>query len=314
MSTTESTTRILLDRSIFNGKDFAELKAIPFKALDSAGVLHVHVTPMLVAETLGLWLRDGSTVEVREHLQFISRITKKRWFNDNFAIFKDELCAKTLRSDYHLLPKETQAIWQQEISAIVAGGTARDKLTQRVREKVQKEQTRARNLREIGKRVRADIATKFRMARPDAKLSQVDVREAWNIVSQNNLDEFGKGLIVRRPLYRAGRREMAITRWLQQKERCPYFTDWVKGLLYMQFYAGRHQSSPLDENAQADIQHLIYLRHADVMVSEEKGFMRQAFVDLYESQGKQYWNVADLENFVTERSQLCEKEVIGSPN
>ena len=57
-----------------------------------------------------------------------------------------------------------------------------------------------------------------------------------------------------------------------------------------------YSNSKIDEHSQADIQYLIYLEHADVLVSEEKAFMRQAFMDLYQESGKQYWTLDELES------------------
>jgi len=122
------------------------------------------------------------------------------------------------------------------------------------------------------------------------------MNEAWANVLHRQLDSFGRDLIVRKHLYLAGRRGVAIKTWTETRERCPFFTGWVKGLLYTQFYAAYYSNLQIDEHSQADIQHLIYLERADVLVSEDRKFMRQAFLDLYQREGKQYWTLDDLES------------------
>lgn len=285
--------RILLDRSACSGPQFQKLKMALLTTVPRFG--EVLVTPMLLAETLGLWHSNPRSPEAGEHLRFILEIGSGRWFEDPFSIFKMELCAHTLPDRHYLLPKPSQDIWEQNIRAVIAGGAARPGMLQRVNAGVQKERERAAKLRKIGVKIRNEVARQFRTINPGKKLSDVDVKEAWASMLQTQLNRFGEGLIVRKRLYQAGRKSDALRTWGNTKDRCPYFTNWVKGLLYTQFYAAYYSNSKIDEHSQADIQHLIYLEHADVLVSEEKAFMRQAFMDLYQESGKQYWTLDELE-------------------
>lgn len=289
--------RILLDRSACSGPKFQKLKGVLSSTIPRFG--EVLVTPMLLAETIGLWHSNPKSSEAGAHLQFILEIGSRRWLNDPFSIFKMELCAHTLPDRYYLLPESSQRIWEQNIRAVIAGGTTRPGVLEKVNAGVQKERERAAKLRKIGVNIRHEIAQQFKAINPSKKPSDVDAKEAWTSMLRAQLDRFGEGLIVRKHLYQAGRRSVALRTWSNTKDHCPYFTNWVKGLLYVQFYAAFYSNSKIDEHSQADIQHLIYLEHADVLVSEEKAFMRQAFMDLYQESGKQYWTLDELERWAS---------------
>ena len=290
----EKKYRILLDRSAFTKEErFKQLQGALAVLVPAAA--DVFVTPRLLAETLALWHQNHQSKEAREHLQFILKIGDPHWFDEPVEIAKLELSAHTLPERYYFLPSADKRKWEQNIRGVIAGGTAHPGVLERVNVGVQKEKERAVKLRKIGVRIREDVSHQFKAANPGKKLSEVDVKGAWDSILQTQLDRFGEGLIVRKHVYRAGRRSMALRRWANERERCPYFTAWAKGLLYLQFYAARYPNMKIDEHGQADIEHLMYLEHADVMVSEETTFLRQAFLDLYEHRGKRYWTLDELE-------------------
>ncbi len=290
--------RILLDRSAFTTVErFKILQGVLAAHVPAAA--DVFVTPRLLAETLALWHQNHQSKEAREHLQFILKIGDPHWFDEPVEIAKLELSAHTLPDKYYFLSLVDKRKWEQNIEGVIAGGTARPAVMERVNVGVQKEKERAYKLRKIGVRIREDVSHQFKAANPGKKLSEVDIKGAWGSILQTQLDRFGEGLIVRKHVYRAGRRSMAMKKWANERERCPYFTAWAKGLLYIQFYAARYPNLKIDEHGQADIEHLMYLEHADVMVSEETTFLRQAFLDLYEHRGKQYWSLAELEQWAS---------------
>lgn len=312
----EKKYRILLDRSAFTTAErFKRLQGV-LTALAPAAA-EVFVTPRLLAETLALWHQNPQSKEVREHLQFILKIGNSHWFDEPIEIAKLELSAHTLPDKYYFLSPVDKRKWEQNIQGVIAGGTARPAIMERVNVGVQKEKERAAKLRKIGVRIREDVSRRFKDANPCKKLSEVDVKGDWDAILQTQLDRFGEGLIIRKHAYLAGRRSIALGRWANERERCPYFTAWAKGLLYLQFYAARYPNLKIDEHGQADIEHLMYLEHADVIVSQELTFLRQAFLDLYEQRGKRYWTLDEFEHqpagTVFQQSEL-DHNVVRHPN
>jgi hypothetical protein len=57
-------------------------------------------------------------------------------------------------------------------------------------------------------------------------------------------------------------------------------------MLYMTYYAMTKPNAPIDLNAQADLNVMAHLIQGDVLVSNEKGFLRTAFDDLWKPRGK----------------------------
>ena len=75
-------------------------------------------------------------------------------------------------------------------------------------------------------------------------------------------------------------------RWSRNKHDFPYFTTFVENMLYIAFYAMTRPRDRIDLNAQADLDLMTHLLHADALVSNEQGFLRKAFDDLWRPRGK----------------------------
>ena len=302
----KSKNRILLDRSTFTtASRYEKLKSVLAAVLpQNAEVL---VTPRLLSETLAVWHDNPRSAEAREHLQFILRIGNPRWFNEPVEIAKLELCAHTLPDKYYFFPPSIQRSLEQNIKALIGGGTARPEVMQRVRLGVQKDRERANKLRKRGVKIQYEEPRKFKIENPGKKPSEVNVKDAWDFELRTRLARVGEDAIVQKRIYQAGRRGIALKTWTGHKERCPFFTAWVQGILYSDFYAAHYPNSAIDKHAQADIEHLLYLEQADVLVSEDRKFMRQAFLDLYKERGKQYWTLDELDQWARERSVKVEQ-------
>ncbi len=82
------------------------------------------------------------------------------------------------------------------------------------------------------------------------------------------------------------RARVVSNRWARSKEGYPFFTACMIGMLYMGQYAMTQADKAIDLNAQADLFLMTHLLHSDVLVSNETGFLRQAFNDLWRPWGK----------------------------
>jgi hypothetical protein len=75
-------------------------------------------------------------------------------------------------------------------------------------------------------------------------------------------------------------------RWARNKSFYPYFTEFVYDMLYIAYYAMTKPNAAIDLNAQADLNVMAHLLHAEVLVSNEKGFLRTAFDEIWKPRGK----------------------------
>jgi len=245
---------------------------------------------MLLEETMGLWLRNGNSQEFRRHVDFIFRITDVPLFDDNFSIFHKELKLFPNIGKYWFMDKHQEARIRNHVSLITQGKMPRRKDIQPALDGIAKNREKVRNMRSLGIRMRADISGKLKAL--GAKYSQIT--ETWDMLRDKNLEKFGSDLLKKNRFHTPLFRWLALKRWLKH---APYFRDWACGILYMQNYAMRYPNLKIDEHAQSDIQQLLYLRQVDAIVSEEEAFMKQAWEDLYKSQGKLYLKIAQLSSF-----------------
>ncbi len=87
-------------------------------------------------------------------------------------------------------------------------------------------------------------------------------------------------------------------RWSHDKTRYPYFTTFVINMLYIAHHAMTKVNDRIDFNAQADLDLMTHLLHADVLVSNETGFLRKAFDDLWRPRRKVLFTVAEFTEFI----------------
>ena len=88
-------------------------------------------------------------------------------------------------------------------------------------------------------------------------------------------------------------------RWSRAKTQYPYFTTFVINMLYIAHYAMIKANSGIDLNAQADLDLMTHLLRADVLVSNETGFLRTAFDDLWRPRGKVIFTSEQFADFTS---------------
>jgi len=68
-------------------------------------------------------------------------------------------------------------------------------------------------------------------------------------------------------------------------------------MAYLGYYAG-HVEQAIDKNAQADLNLLSLLLNADIVVSNERRFLRTAFQELWAPHGKTLFTVPEFVEFM----------------
>lgn len=281
--------RLILDRSSFSRFDDLSEKLLVLIKNKRASVW---VTPMLLSETAEMMLKQSYVDEARRHLKFILQISEERWFQDNFEIFRSELGIWPRRNDYYFLKSLDEASWKKTMAALANGGNFTSVATKEIADGNALNRGKMKRLRKTGIEMRLEIAEKVRQINRSTK----DIRETWNDFVSKSLVKFGIDMLIKHKYYTKFLSCISVQRWEKNPDAFPFFKDWISGMLYIQYYAMRHQNDPLDQNAQSDIQHLLFFRMADGIVSEEKKFMKSAWQELYAPQGKQYYSVADLDS------------------
>jgi len=279
---------IILDTSIFHNFDYSSNVLYRLKR---KGIIQVYISPMLLEESFRLMLNDKALSEAKKRLQFILDISSERWFEDVFEIFKTELSSPFRRKSYQFLQSESEQILKDNIRIFLKGGTLSEDDIHKVRFSLAENKKKADSFRNIGRDMRITVAEGVKRLGKKHK----DISETWEDFKRRALNKWGVGLIRRKGCYNKIFQVFAVLMWLKNKDKCPYFYDWAQGMLYTTYYNMKYPDMKIDENAQADIQHLVFLREVDAIVSEEKKFMRKVWQDIYEPLGKKYFNISEIE-------------------
>ena len=257
--------------------------------LKRKGKIKVYITPMLLEESLRLMSHSSASSDLMKRLQFIRDISSERWLEDNFVIFKSELGLLPRRKDYQFLYSWAEKDFKDNIQLILRGGGLDINVEHEAKTISANNRKKAENLRMMGLDMREAITQGVKVL----GMKHKHITETWYDFHGKSLNRWGVGLIRRKGCYSNAFQLSALLVWTMNKRKCPYFYDWVQGLLYAEFYNMKYPQLKIDRNAQADIQHLIFLRDTDAIISEENNFMRKAWEDLYVPLGKKYFNVAE---------------------
>ncbi len=280
--------RIVLDTSIFH--DFDRASNV-LRRLRAQNVIKVYISPMLIDESCRLIFHNTASNDLRKRLEFILGISSERWLDDNFDIFKSELSLLPRRKDYQLLRPELEKALKDKLQKIIQGASFDADSEQRLRQGLESNERKAVNLRAQGIELRKLLSENLAHLGKKHK----DITENWQGVRAKTLTQWGIDLIRRKDAYSMVFQMPATLIWLMKRSKCPFFCDWAQGMLYSGFYNMKYPNLGIDENAQADIQHLIFLREVDAIISNETGFMRKAWEDIYAPLGKKYLSISELE-------------------
>jgi len=135
--------------------------------------------------------------------------------------------------------------------------------------------------REVSKDIRAEIANWKKAVRYDPDKHGIP---NFSRYVRTEIDFAGRAFVG--SLIQAKNKMAIADRWARNKSSYPYFTEFVYDMLYIAYYAMTKPSAPIDLNAQADLNIMAHLLHAEVLVSNEKGFLRTAFEEIWKPRGK----------------------------
>lgn len=144
----------------------------------------------------------------------------------------------------------------------------------------------------LAQKIREEYAAKLK-EKPE--LLDISLPTIWRGHVQDTLKFAGRLLIESQVICRSP--SGVVARWIKAPNNYPYFTSIVKNLLYQSFYAATKKDK-LDENAQSDLDIMAHLLRAEILVSNEMGFMRTAFNDLWKPSGKVLMTTERFLNYI----------------
>jgi len=266
--------KVLLDNSIFSPESIKLLKNSKLADLSRRRIVKIYGNPVLLDEIYNLW-PIGRKMEMKEYLEYILGVTNERWFRGIDDIIALELRGKQLANRYFFYTSAQKNFYVNQITRLlISEQLSRDEENELegINQGIEFKKT---NIHEVCSSLRNLKRT----------------NENFDNFFAESSDNYGEELFSRQ--LKIDKSDILINNWKQSKDNFPFSTLWIKGIMYITYYARRESNKRLDRNANSDINQIIYLRGLDAIVSEEKYFLKSACNQLYGS-AKQFLNLKEF--------------------
>jgi hypothetical protein len=275
--------RIIFDRSAFHGNRFDALVQSPLRQLVGLGIIKVFLTPVFVEETALQYGSNRGSNEWQTHLEFAAETCNGGVFLDIAQIWHEELVAGDGPHARHLLPERKNRVYpsrSEYLAKLIQAARTGDiswawRESAAEREEVEQKKN---NQRVLHANIRNMVSTALQNGEYERSTLPAYMRTDF--------------LRVGRYLMRLVDRQRYGTladQWEMEPERFPFYSAFVRGLMYSIFYAAEEHNQRIDRNSQADYTQLAYLLWADVIVSNDQRFMRFAFDAMWRPLGKRLY-------------------------
>lgn len=271
--------RVVFDSNIFSVDNFDSLEESPLRRLFASRRVFPIYGHVFIEETLRAYGSAGKRdFLVTRWLPFVVA-TCDRICNDFNSIFHEELVRGRGPHARKFMSRRDYERFKESLLYIPLDGTWHAWHASKAERDVEDGKRTAQ--REISKEIRAEVVDwKKAIGYQPAKHGLPNFENYVQI----EIDHAGRAFIS--TLIKAKNTREIADRWVRYKHFYPYFTEFVRNMLYMAFYAMTRPNAPIDLNAQADLNVMSHLLHGDVLVSNEQGFLRTAFHDLWKPRGK----------------------------
>lgn len=288
----ESILRVVFDTNTFMPERFGLLANGPLLQLCKAGRIVPVYGHVFLEE---MWRAYGNEKRrpylVEQWIPFISA-TVQRFCNDFITIWHRELVQGHGRKTNIYMPTLHQESLLAGLSKVPLDGSW--KAWHSAQKQLAEEEAKRTAQREISKDIRKEVAEKLKAAGYNKQQHGGPVPFDEFFAREGDLA--GRGFI--KALVRCHNPEEVANRWSRDKAAYPFFTTFVRNMTYMAYYAATRPNDGIDLNAQADLDLMTHLLHADALVSNEKGFLRKAFDDLWRPMGKVRFTSEEFAEFV----------------
>jgi len=230
---------------------------------------------------------------LKRQLPFILDICNGRWFRHGFDLWEKELIEEKSGGEKLFVSTSERKETELNIRRMILDEKLELKDYGGVQAERQKDWLKSKNLKKMDVELRADVSQKLKKLGKNVS----DVKQTFDEFCDTQADDIGRDFIVRR-FTTTENKERIAQKWVSNKARYPYFTLFIKGLLYPRYYAMAHPNEPIDENSLSDIYCLIYIHGVDILVSNEEKFMKKAFYALFGDTNKKYMQVEEFLDYL----------------
>ncbi len=250
--------------------------------------ISIYHSPILIEETIRMYLKDHNKEELKRQLPFIFEICQERWFRDRVDCWVEELVEEAGSKESIFLPDRERRTTEDNIRKMVFLDDFDQSMFDTAFQQMDENRIKAGKIKQTAVKMREDTSEKLKAIGKSRK----DIKQTPDEYVAATLDEFGSEIIKKHlPVTNAS--EIA-EKWKARKDRYPYFTLFSRGFLYSGYYAMAYPNEPIDLNAMVDVSQLCYVNGVDLLVSNDEKFMKKAFDFMFEGQPKE---MMTAENF-----------------
>lgn len=266
--------RVVFDSNAFQPGTFELLeRSSMLRHCHSGRVIPIY-SHVFIEETLRAYgsLRRRDDL-VQRWLPFIVK-SADRLCNDFLTIWHEELVQARGVHARIFMPERDRALLFSRLPNIPLDGSWRAWHSAQV--EIARENAKRDAQRKISAQMRKQVADWRKATRYQPKRhGTLPVQDLFGTEVEITGREFAMALI------KAHNPREVASRWARAKHLYPFFTMFVINMVYMARYSILQANQPLDLNAQADLDLMTHLLHADILVSNEQGFLKHAFDDLW---------------------------------
>jgi hypothetical protein len=284
--------RIVFDTNAFMQGNFELLEQGPMRKLCHSGRIVPVYSDALIEETLNAYMIERKRDDlIKRWLPFIVDTAGQKICKLLDSIWHEELVQGRGLNARIFMTRRDYERFVEGISSIPMDGSW--ELWHSSQSERDIEKKKRASMREVLGLMRQEIAD-----RPKSAGYHSEKYGASNlgIFLESEVDYTGDQLI--HSIFKANGPHAISGRWSRAKKQYPYFSQFVVNNLYMAYHAMTKSNNALDENAQVDLDLMTRLLHADVLVSNEKGFLKCAFNDLWRPQRKVLFTSSEFADFM----------------
>lgn len=272
--------RVVLDTNVFSPSHFDSLRNSPFRGLCARGRVQPIYPGVMIEEVLQSY---GSPLARPQLLaDWIPMIldTAPRLCDDLVSIFRKELVQGRGPNAMIFMPAPKERQVRDQLTSIPADGSW-DLMdaTRLEREDAQRKRVARR---ETSKDMRQVVARQARQR--GLKIVPGSIPATFTPGKEDLVELMAKALLQK--FVSPNGWQSLFAAWRRRKGHYPFFTQFAQDVVFQEVHFMTDHASGIDINAQADLEILMHLLRADAIVSNETGFLKEAFSANWRQKGK----------------------------
>lgn len=284
--------RVVLDSNVFSAAHFEAIFQSRFQQLCRRGRIVVVYGGEMLDETLRAYTAERTRFDlVTKWIPLILQ-TATRFCDELPSIWHKELVQGLGTKASELMSPARDLNVREHLAHLEVDGSS-SLVSEEVIAAWQSGDSRRAERREGAKTMRREMAA---MARERG----ISVGDAHRMRRKDldHLEEVIALSVIERFIARQGRAPALYHQWAGAKTNFPYFNEFVRNVVYQDVLFMTDHSTKLDANAQVDLDILTHLLRADCVVTNEAGFMRRAFADIWRPRGKVLFSTAEFSSYL----------------